>query len=86
MISIMIITDEKVRLAMLNSYSILTGKSELEDIIHNTLDGELWLAHDTSEDLSEVDFDLIIEYFAGEDEFEKCIELRKIEMGIKDEE
>ena len=29
---------------------------------------------------------MIIEYFAGEDEFEKCIELRKIEMGVKDEE
>lgn len=86
MISIMIITDENIRLGMLNSYYILTGKSTLEDIICNTHDGRLWLAHDTSKGLDEVDFDMIIEYFAGEDEFEKCIELRKIEMGVKDDE
>ena len=86
MISTMIITDENIRLGMNNSYKILTGKCELEDIICNTHNGRLWLAHDTSKGLDEVDFDLIIEYFADEDEFEKCIELRKIEMGIKDEE
>jgi len=70
----MIITDENIRLGMLNSYYILTGKCELEDIIYKTLDGELWLAHDTSEDLSELDCDLIIEYFKDEDEYEKKIE------------
>ena len=80
-INTMIVTGEKIRLGMNNSYSILTGKCELEDIIYNTIDGEVWLAHDTSKSLGEVDFDLIIEYFAGKEEFEKCIELRKIEIG-----
>ncbi len=79
----MIVTNDKIRLAMNNSYDILVGNCELEDVV---IDAEVWLAHDTSKGLDEVDFDMIIEYFAGEDEFEKCIELRKIEMKFKDEE
>jgi len=79
----MIITDENIRLGMNNSYKILTGKCELEDVV---IEGEVWSAHNPSKGLDEVDFEMIIEYFAGKDEFEKCIELRKIEMGVKDDE
>ena len=60
---------------MLNSYNILVGNCELKDVV---IDGEVWSAHDPSKGLDEVNFDLIIEYFESEDEFEKCIELKKI--------
>ena len=39
---------------------------------------QVFFAHDIDLDLSEVDFDFIIEYFSDDDDFEKCIELKKI--------
>lgn len=71
-----IVSNKKlINQAMNNSYNILMGNCELEDVV---IEGEVWSAHDPSKGLDEVDFEMIIEYFADKDEFEKCIELRKI--------
>ena len=43
---------------------------------------QVFFAHDVEEDLKEKDLDAIIEYFAGIDEFEKCIELKKVKDNI----
>ena len=62
-------------LAMVNSYRLLTGKSTFDELV---VDNQVFFAHDIDLGLEEVDFDFIIEYFSDDDDFEKCIELKKI--------
>jgi hypothetical protein len=62
-------------LAMNNSYKLLTNKNSFDDLV---IGDQVFFAHDIDLDLSEVDFDFIIEYFSDDDDFEKCIELKKI--------
>ena len=56
-------------LAMRNSYNIIVGDKKVEDMMINN---QVFFAP-TSEEMDE-----IIKYFADIDEFEKCIELKKI--------
>lgn len=62
-------------LAMNNSYKLLTGKNTFEEL---AVTKQVFFAHDIDHELSDVDFDFIIEYFSDSDDFEKCIELKKI--------
>ena len=65
-----------IGLSMINSYKILTGKNTFDELVD---DGkEIWVAHDIRKDLNDIDFDLILDYFAEKNDFEKCIELKKI--------
>ncbi len=66
-----------IELSMINSYKILTGKNTFDELI-DTNKKEIWLAHDNRKDLKDIDFDLILDYFAEKNDFEKCIELKKI--------
>jgi len=71
------VSNEKfIELSMINSYKILTGKNTFDELI-DTNDDEIWVAHDIRKDLKDVDFDLILDYFAKKDDFEKCIELKE---------
>ena len=64
-----------IGLSMINSYKILTGKNTFDELVD---DGkEIWVAHDIRKDLKDIDFDLILNYFAKKDDFEKCIELKE---------
>lgn len=67
----------KIELAMINSYKILTGKNTFDELV---IEKEIWLAHDNRKDISEVDFDLIIEYFKDLEDYEKCGELNKLKL------
>lgn len=69
--------DKFIELSMINSYKILTGKNTFDELI-DTNEEEIWVAHDIRKDLNDIDFDLILDYFAEKNDFEKCIELKKI--------
>lgn len=69
--------DKFIELSMINSYKILTGKNTFDELI-DTNEEEIWVAHDIRKDLKDIDFDLILDYFAEKNDFEKCIELKKI--------
>lgn len=62
-------------LAMRNSYSIIVGDKVLDDMI---IDNQVFFAHDIDAEPSNKDLEELIKYFADLDEFEKCIELKKI--------
>lgn len=70
--------SKEIEQSMINSYKILTGKNTFDELIDD-LDGiqEIWVAHDIRKDLKDIDFDLILDYFAENDDFEKCIELKR---------
>ena len=57
---------------MNNSYKIITGKATFDELV---VDKEVWIAHDHSKDLSQIDWDLIIDYFIGTEEYLKCRDL-----------
>jgi len=72
----MVSNNKFIELSMINSYKILTGKNTFYELVG---DGkEIWVAHDIRKDLNDIDFDLILNYFAEKNDFEKCIELKKI--------
>tara|TARA_R110000751_G_scaffold116174_1_gene215732 strand:+ start:1927 stop:2169 length:243 start_codon:yes stop_codon:yes gene_type:complete len=62
-------------LAMRNSYNIIVGDKEVEDMVINN---QVLFAHDIDAGPSDDEINEIIKYFADIDEFEKCIELKKI--------
>tara|TARA_R110000824_G_scaffold1687_6_gene8403 strand:+ start:2439 stop:2681 length:243 start_codon:yes stop_codon:yes gene_type:complete len=62
-------------LAMRNSYNIIVGDKKVEDMIINN---QVFFAHDIDVGPTSEEMDEIIKYFADIDEFEKCIELKKI--------
>jgi hypothetical protein len=68
--------DEFIHTAFLNSYLLLTGKKEQEDFLGSNMG--LVVAHNLVGEEEEVDEDVegVIEYFAGMNDFAKCIELR----------
>jgi len=69
-----------IELSMINSYKILTGKNTFDELLVETSEysEEVWIAHDIQKDLKDINFDLILDYFAKKNDFEKCIELKKI--------
>ena len=65
--------------AMRNSYAIIMKHKTFDELVE---DNQVFFAHDVEDNLKEKDLDAIIEYFAGIDEFEKCIGLKKVKDNI----
>lgn len=73
--------DELVAQAFNNSYDMITGSSNIEDIIINdNKNGNVitMLAHDIDEDPTNEDLEAIIKYFEKTEEYEKCAVLQKL--------
>jgi hypothetical protein len=58
-----------------NAYLIITGKSTFDEILDSK--DEVMLPFNVLED-EECDVDILIQYYEGEEEYEKCSELMKI--------
>ena len=67
--------NELVHVANLNSFLLLTNKLKLEDFMDEDGLGMV-MAHDISDDPEKEQVLAIIDYFAEQDDFEKCIVLR----------
>ena len=67
--------NELVHVANLNSFLLLTNKLKLEDFMDEDGLGMV-MAHDLSDDPDKEQVLAIIDYFAEQDDFEKCIVLR----------
>lgn len=73
--------DELVAQAFNNSYDMITGSSNIEDIIINdNKNGNVitMLAHDIDEDPTNEDLESMIKYFESTEEYEKCAVLQKL--------
>ena len=67
--------NELVHVANLNSFLLLTNKLKLEDFMNEDGLGMV-MAHDLSDKPDKEQVLAIIDYFAEQDDFEKCIVLR----------
>tara|TARA_Y100001938_G_C8093544_1_gene436646 strand:- start:442 stop:762 length:321 start_codon:yes stop_codon:yes gene_type:complete len=67
--------NELVHVANLNSFLLLTNKLSIEDFVDENGLGMV-MAHDLSEEPDKEQVLAIIDYFAEQDDFEKCIVLR----------
>lgn len=67
--------NELIHVANLNSFLLLTNKLTLEDFMDEDGLGMV-MAHDISDDPEKEQVLAIIDYFAEQDDFEKCIVLR----------
>ena len=67
--------NELVHVANLNSFLLLTNKLSIEDFVDENGLGMI-MAHDLSEEPDKEQVLAIIDYFAEQDDFEKCIVLR----------
>lgn len=61
--------DQRVHIAMINSYNIITGKAKLEDIVESKVN---ILAHSPYNDILYENIELIMLYFESIDMYEKC--------------
>tara|TARA_R100001509_G_scaffold152105_1_gene111949 strand:+ start:591 stop:833 length:243 start_codon:yes stop_codon:yes gene_type:complete len=62
-------------IAMMNSYNIIVKGYDPFVIIS---DGDGWFAHDPTKELNPLDVEYILYYFEDNEDYEKCIELKKI--------
>ena len=63
-----------------NAYLIVTGKSTFDEILDNK--DEVMLPFNMLEN-EECDVDILIEYYEGEEEYERCAELMNFRNGKK---
>jgi hypothetical protein len=66
--------DQKVHIAMINSFNVITGKASLEDVLDS---GITLLAHAPADDLDYRNIELIILYFESVEMFEHCSILKE---------
>lgn len=71
------IFDEHI--CMLNSYKLLTGKATYEDLLEDDANPPAFIFNPTRPVVSMEDdvYDLLIEYFEEEEDYEKCAELKE---------
>lgn len=67
--------SELIHVANLNSFLLLTNKLSIDDFVDEAGLGMI-MAHDLSEEPNKDEVLAIIDYFAEQDDFEKCIVLR----------
>ena len=67
--------SELIHVANLNSFLLLTNKLSIDDFVGEAGLGMI-MAHDLSEEPNKDEVLAIIDYFAEQDDFEKCIVLR----------
>jgi hypothetical protein len=67
--------QQKIHVAMINSFNVITGKATVDDVLDSNV---ALFSHNFNEEL---DFDIvmfILKYFSDIDMFEQCAELKKI--------
>tara|TARA_R100000406_G_scaffold41247_1_gene27567 strand:- start:519 stop:758 length:240 start_codon:yes stop_codon:yes gene_type:complete len=65
--------------AMNYAYLIVTGKASFEDLVDK--EDEIMLPYNILAE-EDVNFEILIEYFEGEEEYEKCAELLNIKESV----
>ena len=76
--------DEIIDEAFNNSYGIITGEITYDALVDSCIkekDGVTVIAHDPTEDYTREHLEMMLEYFEGKEEYEKCDVLHKM---IKD--
>ena len=76
--------DEIIDEAFNNSYGIITGEITYDALVDSCIkekDGVTVIAHDPTEDYTQEHLEMMLEYFEGKEEYEKCGVLHKM---IKD--
>lgn len=70
-------SDESIlRVAMLNSYDIVTGIATQEELLETDLG---YFIFNPSEGFKSSDLDLMIAYFEDNEEYEKCQKIKEIQ-------
>ena len=71
------ISDEKWIIAgIINSYKVLTGKRTVQEVV-DKIKYPIFL-FDPNGDYTDSDVNIMIDYFADREEYEKCIELKEL--------
>jgi pentatricopeptide repeat protein len=71
------ISNEKWIIAgIINSYKVLTGKRTVQEVV-DKIKYPIFL-FDPSNDYTDNDINIMIDYFAKREDYEKCIELKEL--------
>lgn len=76
--------EERIRIAMLNSYDVIIRGLDPESIIVKS-NGVGYFAHNFPEPLVADEVATIIDYFEMTEEYEKCAKLHKVLIKLTDE-
>jgi len=66
--------------AMRNSYNLILGHTKIEDLL---MTETVLFIHDLDEPIESGVVNILIEYFRDTEEYEKCIELKKIKCNLE---
>lgn len=66
---------QKLHLAMINTYNIVTKRATLEDVLNSEIN---ILAHVPDETISKEVYNMLIDYFGEIEMYEKCSELSSL--------
>ena len=64
--------------AMVNSYNVIVGNTTFEEMLHECQGEGIFFAHNVENEPTTHDIKYVKEYFEKLEDFEKCIELKKI--------
>lgn len=76
--------DEKLRIAMINSYDVLVRGADVEGILAKSK-GVNFFAHDFTSELLKSEVQGMIDYFVSFEEYERCAKLDVILKTFDDE-
>jgi len=75
--------QQKIHIAMMNSYNVLTGKCSIEDIFNSDVP---MFSHVIDDEPNQDNVLFIIKYFEKIDMFEQCLELKQYITDTFDDE
>jgi hypothetical protein len=67
--------NNNIHFAMLNSYDVIVNNIPVEDILMTSMP---FLAHNPFDAISRDDMEGMLEFFEAQEEYEKCIKIKKI--------
>lgn len=76
--------EERIRIAMVNSYDVIVEGINPESIIVKS-NGVGYFAHNFPDPLVKEEVETIIDYFVMTEEYERCAKLHKVLMQIDNE-